>query len=938
MSFISRSEKGSEINYNAPGFKTTIVPTERDQKVMGGIVFPSNPEMVASAINRSDAQVQITAGKVSQYITHQFACNSSLNKKEYSQQLLKGVESYVVTRGVTGAGDESGPIKMMRRVTASAARAVAYTGAPDTKSRALEQAKWIFTQEMKAANRKGIEYLGKQEGKNYYRCRYLVDALFTPESRIFSEKEIAPLKEEKKNLLELAENSKKSPEKIKIDQEECLVSFEPIFVSQAFDGSYESSQLLPKWLASKGFSDIDNFKERLPTFAIKLPQKGSQHPSSDKDRPPFPFDKTQSLSNRWDPLTREWKSNMSPEEQLLQLAALAEEVKLPMVVHSVGGRDQTALAVALLAAWDGSQQKDDIKALLKDEGFKQLFVGNLMAEHHFSNYAKGGGNAQVLGIHRGDAFDLPLSNNPLLSRLLPLAYLKENHRTMKLAFMAIPLFIGGCLVSLMGLFASLKNSVKDRSALPFIKFLFLGGFLRDFLRFMLHVEKLFPRYVFNEAIAPLLTLDKKVEISPFILETINLFQTIDKQKISSLLQFLNQEPPLNFKELGEEEKGLIVHMQTACIKKEDFWEQFFQAVPSSEKGRIPKAFKDFTQQYLAAKWFSADTEEKEQERFQSLLHSGKWTLSLPMADPLINHDENFEKKQAEQMALDYFRNADMKIDNRPLCELLGGWNEYTTAFNQTQKELMGSLQELNQTQKELMGSLQELNQTQKKLMGSLQELDQKQKELAKKIEEQSNPDLSGKILTKRFISHIGLDISIFMEESKKQQSLIQQLCERGEGEKSVDNETIKHCQNLLCKQQKDINALKQHLEKMILSDKLEEISEWKKGISRRNYLRALGEMQQGGTAEILMFVQWILFKFFKANPEGYGNLGVPTSFSMKVDSASEKIGLSFNSRIVRSEEGKRYIIKDSPQIEKVLGDKTTITVCFNGAKEEKIPM
>ena len=344
---------------------------------------------------------------------HLFAKNSPMNGKAFDRDgktifLSEGLAS-TSDRTVENTGN-------LRVVQTKEQESICYAGRPDSDRRALEQASFIFFNELKT-HKKGITETKDEQGHTTYQLDYVVNSLLDApwiayfESILTTFPERKFIEEERKAL-----NDLKNKGEITLEDPNCPgaiyhVKFNPIFFTRSFDALTRVEKWLPPFLtgqsrsreiSEEGFDSLKAIAHQKQNNKIAATLKILEH-------------------------------NLLPEEELLARDYLCKLLNLPIVYHCKSSLDRTSVPVAISSAlkqWRelSLHEPVNICGILKDFRFKELFTCNWMAGHQMTRYAcnrKGTVAGEKLKTKNlGFTVQRGLLQHPPIVNLLPDRYLK----------------------------------------------------------------------------------------------------------------------------------------------------------------------------------------------------------------------------------------------------------------------------------------------------------------------------------------------------------------------------------------------------------------------------------------------------------------------------------------------------------------------------------
>lgn len=380
-------------------------------------------QMKLRMANRDDLQSQITiedpnlskllhAPSTSSLTTRTvYHKNSPFNGLSYlDDQTQVPVE---ITQGITGGDDTTSPhVGNMRRITTFDDRTIAYTGRVETKEKALEQASFIFFQEMKGS-RKGITER-VEDGPNCYTLTYIVSSTLNasreadiPLARLDPER--TWLLQEKGVLTALCDEGPQTftdPETGASYQ----VKLHPILFSDPFNITSRlpdslSGRALHRSIEREGLDQLEAIvQDRLQLLQEENPGKAEV------------------INRVYQSLADEFDTDSVPEKRILMRDYLYKLLDLPVAYHCKTSTDRTGILIALsssLQQWIDLYitVPKDMQTLLEDnDSFKELFAANLMTGHYLTSYTR-----SLFGYR----FSTLVFQNPVIQRLLPDRFLRS---------------------------------------------------------------------------------------------------------------------------------------------------------------------------------------------------------------------------------------------------------------------------------------------------------------------------------------------------------------------------------------------------------------------------------------------------------------------------------------------------------------------------------
>jgi hypothetical protein len=371
---------------------------------------------------------------------HLFAKNSPLNGKVFDRDgkiihLSQGLAS-TSDRTVENTGN-------LRLIQTKNKESICYTGRPDSNRKALEQASFIFLNELKT-NKKGITQTRDAQGNITYHLDYIVNSLLSApwvwsfESALTAFPEREYIENEVKALTDLRNKGLITIEDPNCPGAKYQVKFNPILFSRSLNAFNRLENWLPPFATgeSRGQEISGEGLTSLNTLAYQKLSELKAHLQNERS----PALKAQEelrikkIHSTLQTLERHQRDHhLLPEEELLVRDYLCQLLELPEVFHCKSSLDRTSIPVALsstLKQWItlGLPEPDSIIEIIKDFRFKELFICNWMAGHQITRYTcnrKGtvAGEklkTKILGftLHRG------IFQNPSIIHLVPERYLK----------------------------------------------------------------------------------------------------------------------------------------------------------------------------------------------------------------------------------------------------------------------------------------------------------------------------------------------------------------------------------------------------------------------------------------------------------------------------------------------------------------------------------
>jgi hypothetical protein len=422
-------------------------------------------QIAYSATNRDDlicqpkiedpnlrAQLKLADDSILQ-TEHLFAKNSPLNGQSY---IHKG-KTVPITQAIACSSDRKVENTGNLRVIQSKDKdSISYTGRADSDRKALEQASFIFLNELKTKG-KGITRSTDENGNLVYQLDYVVNSMLTIPWIWGTESAIAPfpereyLENERKAFLALKEKGFVTIEDPNSPGMKYQVKFNPLLFSRSSNVYTRLESWLPPFftgqsrgeeVSEEGFLSLKSLaSKKLQSLQDQLSNQESQELKVTIAQ------KIKSINDCLQTLEQNVNvRNLLPEAEWLIRDYLCKLLDLPIVYHCKSSTDRTSVTVALSSALKQWMElnlhlPENITDLLQNNLFKELFAANLMAGHQITRYARGGKgtvagvklNNKNLGLH----YSRGISQNPTIAHLLPERYLKDFPTAKKLKSSAL---------------------------------------------------------------------------------------------------------------------------------------------------------------------------------------------------------------------------------------------------------------------------------------------------------------------------------------------------------------------------------------------------------------------------------------------------------------------------------------------------------------------
>lgn len=357
---------------------------------------------------------------------HVFWKNSPMNGQSY----LKDGQPVHLSQAIACSSDRKVENTGNLRVIRAPGESICYTGRVDSDRKVLEQASFIFFNELKSKG-KGIT----RQSDGSYQLDYVINSMLTIPFYWHTESIIAPfperqyIEEERKALMALQEKGFVEVEDFNNPGVKYRVKFNPMLFSRSSNVFTRNEDWLPSFItgqarseeiSTEGFASLKTLAQRSNNAKVKSCLAAFEKP-------------------------------MAPEVEWLTRDYLCKLLGLPMVYHCKSSTDRTSVTVAMSSAlhqWMALNLPvpENIGELIDDYRFKELFAANWMAGHQVTRYARGAKgtvngeklNSKNLGLSLGRG----IAQNPLVAKFLPERYLTDFPTAQKIKFIfLIPLLI-----------------------------------------------------------------------------------------------------------------------------------------------------------------------------------------------------------------------------------------------------------------------------------------------------------------------------------------------------------------------------------------------------------------------------------------------------------------------------------------------------------------
>lgn len=381
-----------------------------------------------SLLNIGDERVLLTE--------HLFAKNSPMNGSSYrSKDKVVHLSQAIACSNDRHVENTCN----FRHIQTAQKKSICYTGRVDSDRKALEQATYLFLNELKTTQ-KGISTRLDAFGNPIYRIDYVVNSMLSAPWFLKHKSAMTPFPERK-----FTENQMKALKKLKLqgpiaitdpndNQRIYRVEFNPLFFSRSTNFLATLEKWLPPFFTGKSFANKLSARSRTDFFALAEKHLDTLKEAARGSNSSFKEILEQQNTRLQTTIDLLKNAPLRPEEELFLRDFLCKELHLPTVYHCKSSTDRTAIAVALsssLEQWKELQlsMPQDLRILLKDWRFKELFASNWMAGHQITRYARGAkgtvGKTTLNNKKLGYSLPRGVAQNPLVVNLLPERYLKK---------------------------------------------------------------------------------------------------------------------------------------------------------------------------------------------------------------------------------------------------------------------------------------------------------------------------------------------------------------------------------------------------------------------------------------------------------------------------------------------------------------------------------
>ncbi len=383
---------------------------------------------------------------------HLFAKNSPLNGQSFMHKGKLVPLSQAIACSSDRKVENTGNLRV---VQSKDKESICYTGRADSDRKALEQASFIFLNELKTKG-KGITSSTDGKGNLVYQCDYVVNSMLSIPWIWSKESAIAPfpereyLKNERKAFLALQEKGVMTIEDPNCPGMKYQVRFNPILFSRSSNIYTRLESWLPPFFTGQSQAEKvskEGFLHLKSLALTKLESLQKQLSTQKAQTLKAPIEqKIKGINDCLQILEQYLKqSKLRPEAEWLIRDYLSKLLDLPIVYHCKSSTDRTSVTVAIsstLKQWMklGLPIPENIPDLLQNPLFKELFTANWMAGHQITRYARGGKgtvageklNNKNLGLYLSRG----ISQNPIIAQLLPERYLKDFPTAEKIKYSA----------------------------------------------------------------------------------------------------------------------------------------------------------------------------------------------------------------------------------------------------------------------------------------------------------------------------------------------------------------------------------------------------------------------------------------------------------------------------------------------------------------------
>ncbi len=439
---------------------------------------------------------------------HHFAKNSPLNGRTF----IRDGKRIHLSQGIACSSDRTVEnTKNMRHIQSKNSQSICYTGCPDSERKALEQASYIFFNELKT-HKKGLTQTTDEQGNVVYQLDYVLNSMLSGpwiwswESPLCTYPERKYLDDEIKALSSLKQKGVVTLEDPHSPGVTYKVKFNPILFSRSLNAFHRFEQWVPPFVVGQSYA-LQVSDRGFTEFKTLVEQKLQSRYDLSRQQIDQITSTLKQLEQNVD------QNQLRPEEEILLRDYLCIMLNLPVVKHCKSSLDRTSIAVALPSAlqqWLDLKLPlpNDLRTLLQDWRFKELFLANWMAGHQITRYMcnrKGTVAKEKLKTKKlGFTLNHGIAQNDAILRLVPARYLTDySPNTRRFAYVcyslaSIPIFLFAYLpltfMTLLWKVACILNRGRNPAGLGRGEFTIPAIILRLFFNFM----AIFPTKILNE--------------------------------------------------------------------------------------------------------------------------------------------------------------------------------------------------------------------------------------------------------------------------------------------------------------------------------------------------------------------------------------------------------------------------------------------------------
>ncbi len=361
---------------------------------------------------------------------HLFAKNSPMNGQSFIHKGRKIELSQAIASSSDRKAENTGNLRV---VQTKEKESVCYAGRVDSDFKVLEQASFIFLNELKTKG-KGIT----RSADGAYQLDYVVNSMLSLPWFLHHESPPVPFPEgefleiERKALIALKEKGAVTIVDPNHPGVTYQVKFNPILFSRSCNfytrlenwlPSFFTGQARSEEISEDGFNDLNTLaKQKLQSLRAQVPTQEITQ-------------KIERINSCLQALIQNIEEHdLLPEEEWLTRDYLCKLLDIPSVYHCKSSTDRTSATVAISSALKQWLElnlpvPEDLRELIKDVRFKELFAANWMAGHQVTRYARGGkgtvAGEKLDNKNLGLCLFRGVGQNPIIAHLLPERYLKD---------------------------------------------------------------------------------------------------------------------------------------------------------------------------------------------------------------------------------------------------------------------------------------------------------------------------------------------------------------------------------------------------------------------------------------------------------------------------------------------------------------------------------